>query len=242
MNYKLLWEDLFDQDGIPNQSIWTHETGGHGFGNHEAQFYTNRLDNSFVKDGHLYIVAKKEAYEHCGYTSAKLITYPKKPILKGRIEVMAKLPTGHGTWPAIWLLGVNMKTGTPWPLCGEIDMMEHVGHNPNHVHFSLHTQNAYLHLNNQANKAVHVEGLIDDFHEYALDWEDDKMTFYLDQKPQVTFLKKENATIEDWPFDQPFYLILNIAMGGTWGGPIDDGALPSQFVFKYVKVYEKVGK
>ena len=238
--YKLSWQDLFETDGKPNADIWTHETGGYGFGNQEAQYYTDRLSNCYVKQGHLHIIALKEAYENCNYTSAKLTTYQKKHIQCGRIEVMAKLPQGHGTWPAIWLLGENMKKGAGWPLCGEIDMMEHVGHNPNHVHFSLHTKNAHLHLNNQPNKAFYVEHLIEGFHEYALNWTKDSMTFYLDQKEQVTFTKKPGATIEDWPFNQPFYLILNLALGGTWGGPIDDDALPSEFIFKYVKVYEEV--
>lgn len=240
MSYRLLWQDLFDQNGKPNPTLWTHETGGHGFGNNESQFYTDRLENSYVKDGHLYIVAKKENHAHRQYTSAKLITYPNKLICKGRIEVMAKLPKGKGTWPAIWLLGEQFKKDTPWPLCGEIDMMEHVGQNPNHVQFSLHTKNAYFHLNNQAMKEVVKEGLTDEFHLYSMDWEDDQITFYLDQEPQISFKKKANATVQDWPFDQPFYLILNIALGGTWGGPIDDQALPAYFVFRYIKVYEKV--
>ncbi|MFU8792518.1 MAG: family 16 glycosylhydrolase [Acholeplasmataceae bacterium] len=240
MSYKLVWQDLFDQDGHPNKIFWVHETGGHGFGNHEAQFYTDRLDNSYVKDGHLYIVAKKEDYQKNKYTSAKLTTYQKNHMSSGRIEVMAQLPLGHGTWPAIWLLGENFKSNVDWPLCGEIDLLEHVGHHPNYVHFSLHSKNAYFHLNNQLNKIVFKEGLIKGFHEYSMDWTADSITFYLDKVEQVTFTKKPNATIEDWPFNQPFYLILNLALGGSWGGPIDDAMLPSTFVFKYVKVYEKV--
>jgi beta-glucanase (GH16 family) len=239
MAYKLIWEDQFNQDGKPNPLIWKHETGGHGFGNNEAQFYTDRLDNAFVKDGMLHITAKKEDYEHCHYTSAKLTTYPNQLIHKGRIEVMAKLPKGQGTWPAIWFLSESFKQGTPWPTCGEIDLLEHVGHNPGHIHFSLHSNDYFFHNNKQPTFITKIENADETFHEYRMDWESDQISFYVDQIHQVTFKKDPNATFSTWPFDQPFYLILNIALGGTWGGPINDQTLPSVFSFKYVKVYEK---
>jgi beta-glucanase (GH16 family) len=239
MEYKLLWQDIFEKDGLPNQEIWHFETGGHGFGNHEAQYYTDRLKNAFVKEGLLNIVAYKEDFLSNHYTSAKLTTYQKKHIMHGRIEVKAKLPRGIGTWPAIWMLGVNFRE-VGWPLCGEIDLLEHVGHNENEVHFSLHSKNNHFTQNNQKFKVYRQDDLVEDFHEYSMDWDEHKITFYLDKKEIVTFYKNENDDVETWPFNQPFYLILNIALGGTWGGPIDDSIFPTVFQFEYVKVYERI--
>ncbi|MCF7932851.1 MAG: glycoside hydrolase family 16 protein [Acholeplasmataceae bacterium] len=239
MAYKIVWEDQFDQDGAPNPAHWHLETGGHGFGNNEEQYYTDRLDNAFVKDGILTIVAKQEAYQNRHYTSAKLTTYTKHHMTGGRIEVVAKLPKGIGTWPAIWLLGVNMQSGVLWPLCGEIDIMEHVGHNPGVVHSSLHSQSNYLFLNNQPVEIVKRDGLQDGFHLYAMDWESDVIRFRIDDETHGVFHKPKNATVEQWPFDKPFYLIMNIALGGSWGGPIVDQDLPARFEFKSVKVFEK---
>lgn len=238
MPYKLLWEDQFDQNGKPNPEIWQAEVGGHGFGNNESQFYTDRLDNAYVEDGILHIVAKKERYEHRDYTSAKLITYPKKLIHKGRIEVMAKVPKGKGTWPAIWMLSESFQLGTPWPTCGEIDLLEHVGHNRGFVHFSLHSNNYFFHNQKQPTHIVEIDDIDNHFHEYRMDWEEDQISFYIDGKHQITFKKEENADMNTWPFNQPFYLIINIALGGSWGGLIEDRDLPAVFSFKYVKVYE----
>lgn len=238
MNYKLLWEDQFDQDGKPNPEIWTIETGGHGFGNGEQQFYTNREKNIFIKDGILNIVAHKEKYEHLNYTSAKITTEGKKSIKNGRVEVVAKVPHGAGTWPAIWFLGNQFKE-VGWPSCGEIDLMEHVGHNPNVVHFSLHSKTNYFHIKNQPTKVVKLENIVNEFHEFAMDWEENQITFYLDGKEQETFIKPKDASKEQWPFSQDFYLILNLALGGTWGGLIDDSNFPISFQIKSVKIYER---
>lgn len=244
MAYKLLWQDIFNQDGKPDESIWVYETGGHGFGNGEAQYYTDRLENAFVKDGILNIVAYKEDYQNNHYTSAKLTTYGKKSILFGRVEVSAKLPLGHGTWPAIWLLSDAFKAGTSWPLCGEIDLMEHVGHHPGFVHFSLHSK-SYNHLNHlQPTHIVEDMKLTEGFHEYAFEWDEAELRFFIDQKHHVTFHKGDEHRLTDiggWPFHQPFYLILNLALGGWWGGKIDDSIFPVTMQFKYVKVYERIG-
>ncbi|CCV65812.1 Beta-glucanase/ glucan synthase [Paracholeplasma brassicae] len=240
--YKLVWEDLFKNDGLPDESIWTFETGGHGFGNHEQQHYTNRLENCYIKDGILTIEAKKETYQGNDYTSSKLITYNKKPILYGKVKVMAELPTGRGTWPAIWFLGNSFKEGTPWPDCGEIDLLEHVGSNLGQVHFSLHTKKHNHLIKTQPTFFYKDEGLLSGFHEYQMVWDESQISFYVDDVHKVTF-KKEEVTIDDhWPFSQPHYLILNLAMGGWWGGEIDDTALPQKFRFKYVKVYERCEK
>lgn len=241
-SYKLVWQDLFEKDGKPDPAIWSYETGGHGFGNNEAQYYTDRLDNAYVSNGVLHIVAKKETYQKSNYTSAKLITYGKKSIQYGKVAVMAKLPLGAGTWPAIWLLPNSFKTGKPWPLCGEIDLMEHVGHHEGRVHFSIHSKSYNHHNHLQPTKIVHDMNLLDGFHEYSFTWDEEAIKFYIDKKHIVTFKKGDENRLTDeggWPFDQPFYLILNIALGGTWGGPIDDDALPTIMAIKYVKVYER---
>ncbi len=237
MNYKLLWEDQFDKDGMPNPDIWTIETGGHGFGNNEQQFYTNRSKNVFIKDGILNIVGNKEKYENCEYTSAKLTTEGIKTIQHGRIDVVAKVPSGDGTWPAIWFLGEGFRKAN-WPLCGEIDLMEHVGHNPNVIHYSLHSKTNYFHKNNQPTIVVKQKNIVNQFHEYAMDWQEDEITFYLDGKKQKTFYRSKDATIEQWPFNQGFYLIINLALGGAWGGKIDNSIFPVTFQIKSVKIYE----
>lgn len=236
--YKLVWEDQFNYEGRPNEELWQIEVAGNGFGNNEAQFYTDSLKNIFVKDGTLHIVAHKEDYEHRHYTSAKLTTLNKNHIRYGRIEVMIKLPTGKGTWPALWLLGTNMKE-VGWPTCGEIDLMEHVGHNPGHIHFSLHSRTNHHLIGNQPTLALDVPGILEGFHEFSVDWTPDDFTFYIDKKEIVKFNKNDYIGHADWPFDHPFYFIMNLAIGGTWGGPIDDKIFPMTMACQYVKVYER---
>lgn len=236
--YKLVWQDNFDYEGLPKEDLWNIEVAGNGFGNNEAQFYTNRLKNVFVKDGALHLVAYKEDYEHRHYTSAKITTLNKKHFQYGRFEVMAKLPTGGGTWPAIWFLGTDMKD-VGWPTCGEIDLMEHVGHNPEHIHFSLHSRTNHHLIGNQPTLALDVPGILDGYHEFAMEWTEQHFIFYIDKVEIVRFNKKDYIGHAEWPFDHPFYLILNLAIGGTWGGPIDDTIFPMTMSFKYVRVYER---
>lgn len=238
MAYKLCFEDLFLQDGAPDPSIWNVEKGGHGFGNNEDQYYTTRKKNVIVKDGMLSIIAHKEKYYHRHYTSAKLTTKGKKSIKYGRIEVVASLPKGKGTWPAIWFLGDNIDQAG-WPLCGEIDLMEHVGWHPSWIHFSLHSEGRNHHIGNQPTAFFEIDGILEGFHAYRLDWDEQGMSFYVDHTHYATFLKQENDDERYWPFDQGFYLILNLAIGGTWGGEIDDSIFPVSMKVKSVKVYER---
>ena len=237
--YKLIWEDQFNYEGQPKKDLWTLEVAGHGFGNDEKQYYTDRLDNAYVKDGMLHIVALKEDYQNRHYTSAKLMTLGKKHVQYGRMEVMVKLPQGKGTWPALWFLGTKIKE-EGWPACGEIDLMEHVGHNPEHIHFSLHSRTNHHLIGNQPTLALDVPGILDGFHEFAMDWTDEYFIFYIDKKEIVRFNKRDYIGKAEWPFDQPFYFIMNLAIGGTWGGPIDDSIFPVSMDIKYVKFYERV--
>lgn len=238
MPSRLIWEETFSVDGRPDPSLWNIASGGTGFGNNEDQCYTDRPENVFVKDGVLHLVARKEAFGNRSYTSAKLTTAGKRSVKCGRLEVEAKLPAGKGTWPAIWLLGDDIRQ-VGWPKCGEIDLMEHVGKNPGHVHFSLHSQ-AYNHLkNNQPTRILHHSDLFGDFHRFAMEWDEGGFAFYLDGRHAGTMPRHPGDTRDEWPFDQGFYLILNLAIGGTWGGEIDDSIFPVEFQIRAIRAYEK---
>lgn len=234
---KLVWSDEFDYTGLPDETKWSNEVGY--VRNNEKQYYTEkRLENARVENGNLIIEAKKENYNNYEYTSASLITKNKAEWKYGKIEVKAKLPTGVGMWPAIWMLGKNIPTAG-WPKCGEIDIMENVGFDPLVIHANIHTE-AYNHVKgtNKGNK-ITIEDPSKDFHVYAIEWSKEKMKFFVDDNLYFTF-HNENKTVNEWPFDQPFYLILNIAVGGGWGGQegIDDSIFPQQMTIDYVRIYQ----
>ncbi len=231
---ELFWEDNFDGDGL-NESYWNHELGDGcpdlcGWGNNEPQIYTKT--NHTVKDGFLNIRIKKEGGV---YTSARITTKKKLEFQYGRVEVRAKLPVGKGVWPAIWMLGSNISE-VGWPLCGEIDILEYVGREPHMVFNSLHTKDS--HGNTINTRKTRIKDIEEGFHTYAADWTAEKITFYIDGDLVYTFQPSER-TEGIWPFDQPFYLILNVAIGGNFGGhDIDDTALPQDFVIDYIKVFK----
>ena len=239
--YRLVFEENFDVPGLPNPDIWNHEIGGHGWGNGESQYYTDRSVNSYVENGRLVIVAQKEDFEGNHYTSAKLTTKGKFEWKYGRFEIRAKLPKGKGTWPAIWMMPADAKQ-VGWPRCGEIDIMEHVGKDENQIHVSLHTERYNHRLNTQRTHFEPLDDVCHQFHTYAMEWEDGIITFFYDEKPVQTWRRGENGTDPGeggWPFDKPFYLILNVALGGFWGGEIDDSILPCTMEIESVKVYQK---
>lgn len=253
--WKLIFADEFDKPGSPDPANWGYELGF--VRNNEAQFYArNRLENARVEGGNLVIEARKETLtpdqtggskagwrgrESAGYTSASLTTQGKHAWTYGRIEVRAKLPSGRGTWPAIWMLGTNIdKVG--WPACGEIDIMEYVGFLPDTVHANVH-MTRYNHTRGTGKgDKIQVKDAADAFHRYALEWFSDRMDFYVDDKKYFTF-RNENPpgqkNVETWPFNQPQYLILNLAIGGAWGGQkgIDDSIFPVRYLIDYVRVY-----
>jgi beta-glucanase (GH16 family)/glycerophosphoryl diester phosphodiesterase len=242
--WKLAWGDEFNYQGLPDAAKWTFEEGGNGWGNNEKQFYRgNSLANSFVKDGTLHVVALKEDFSNSKYTSAKLTTYQKHTFQYGKVEVRAKLPKGKGTWPAIWMLPESIQNKTEgWPLCGEIDIMEHVGKDQNMIHTSLHSE-LYNHV--KGTQITHFERLqdvSDTFHKYGIEWSAEAIKFFIDDKLFFESLKGQNGRVssnEGWPFDKPYYLILNLAVGGNWGGEIDESALPAEMQIDYVRVYHK---
>lgn len=240
LEWNLVWEDNFEKDGLPDKAIWSYEVGY--IRNSEAQYYTEkRMENARVENGNLIIEARKDNWNGNEITSASLTTYGKKNILYGKIEVRAKLPTGKGTWPAIWMLGNSIKTGTNWPDCGEIDIMENVGFDPDVIHANIHTK-AYNHsIGTNKGNSIIVDKPYDDFHVYTLQWFEDRMEFYVDDTRYFVF-ENEQKGFETWPFDKPQYLILNLAIGGGWGGQqgIDDSIFPQKYYIDYVRIYEKV--
>jgi beta-glucanase (GH16 family) len=243
-NWQLAWADEFSNNGLPDSSKWIHETGGHGWGNNEKQFYTDRMpENSYVAGGMLHIAALKKNFQGSGYTSAKLISFQKFTLQYGKVEVMAKLPRGKGTWPAIWMLPESLqKKEEEWPLCGEIDIMEHVGKDPNVVHTSLHS-NLYNHI--KGTQITHfdtLQNVFDSFHKYGMEWTEKYIKFYIDDVLFFESFKGQDGRValnEGWPFDKPYYLILNLAIGGNWGGEIDDSIFPCEMLVDYVRIYKK---
>ncbi|HET6559482.1 MAG TPA: glycoside hydrolase family 16 protein [Prolixibacteraceae bacterium] len=239
--YTLVWSDEFNYKGLPDSKKWSFDTQGNstGWGNNEAQHYTKgNLKNAEVKDGFLYINAIKEHMKGKKYTSARLITKGKGDWLYGRVEVRAKLPDGRGMWPAIWMLSSNDKYGG-WPSSGEIDIMENVGYDPFVIVASAHTE-AYNHMiGTHKNAKINIADCYKEFHDYILEWDAREYRVYVDSTLYFTF-KNEGTGYKAWPFDQPFHLLLNVAVGGNWGGAkgIDDSIFPRSMVVDYVRVYQ----
>jgi beta-glucanase (GH16 family) len=240
--WDLVWSDEFNSPNI-DLNKWEHEVNGDGGGNNELQYYTNRDTNSFISDGKLVIVARAEIYtvenNTWYFTSARLRTRYRGDWKYGRIEASAKLPTGIGTWPAIWMLSTDWEYGG-WPESGEIDIMEHVGFDPNVVHGSVHTL-AYNHrIGTQKTATRAIPTATTQFHTYAIEWFEDHIDFYIDNVRYFSFTN-ENKGWQYWPFDKRFHLILNLAVGGDWGGAqgIDINAFPATMEVDYVRVYKK---
>ncbi len=231
----LAWSDEFDADGAPDPAKWDYSLGGNGWGNQELEKYTADRKNSFVKKGALHIVAKNEGGL---WTSARLKTEGKAEWTYGYFEIRAKLPKGTGTWPAIWMLPRFNKYGN-WPGSGEIDIMEHVGFDPEVIVTTAHTK-AYNHrIGTQKSAARKVAGALDGFHTYAVEWKPDYLAWFIDGVEAYRFAN-ENATAAEWPFDIPYYLILNVAIGGSWGGQqgIDPKLKEAEMLVDYVRVYQ----
>ena len=240
--WNLVWSDEFDTDGSPDQTKWSYDVGGGGWGNNELQYYTrSRSENARVENGVLVIELLKEPYENRNYTSARLVSKNKGDWLYGRIDVRAKLPTGKGTWPAIWMLPTDWEYGS-WPQSGEIDIMEHVGYDPGVIHATVHTA-AYNHsIGTQVGQSIRVQE-VTDYHVYSVEWYPDRIDAYVDGVNYFTFTNQVNGALnswEKWPFDKRFHVILNIAFGGTWGGAqgIDSTLTSAQMIIDYVRVYE----
>lgn len=233
-----VWADEFDYSGMPSSAKWGYDIGGDGWGNNELQYYTNSPDNVSVENGILSITARKENMNGREYTSTRLISKGKGDFLYGRVEVKAKLPSGKGTWPAIWMLPTDWAYGG-WPKSGEIDIMEHVGYDQNKVHITVHTE-AYNHsINTQKGATKVVPGVSTDFHTYRVDWTPSSIKGFIDGE-QIYLFVNDGKGYAGWPFDKRFHILLNVAFGGNWGGAqgVDPSVLPQKMEVDYVRVYK----
>lgn len=235
----LTWADEFDGTAV-DMDHWTFETGATGWGNQELQNYTDG-DNVDVVDGKLVITARKvdDNMQPGSYTSARLATKVKREFTYGRMEIRAKLPSGRGIWPAIWMLGSNFSSAG-WPECGEMDIMEYVGYEPNTVHATVHTPAGYGATG--SGSSMTLATCEEEFHNYGVIWSEEKLVFYVDDPENVIHTYAPGVkTAENWPFDQPGFFILNVAVGGTWGGAqgIDNSIFPTSMEIDYVRVYQE---
>lgn len=243
-NRRLVWADEFEQEGAPDAARWVYDLGDGcpdvcGWGNNELQYYTQRPENVRIEDGKLIIEAHREPYEGKEYTSTRLVSREKGDWKYGYIEARAKLPQGTGTWPAIWMLPTDWQYGG-WPASGEIDIMEHVGYNQGMVHGTVHTEAFNHRIGTQKGDSIMVPNVHEQFHVYAIDWSPEKIDFMVDGTVYNTFTNEDTGH-EAWPFDQPFHLLLNLAVGGNWGGAkgVDEEIWPQHMEIDYVRVYEQ---
>lgn len=240
--YKLVWSDEFDYTGLPDATKWSFDTAGnaYGWGNRELQFYTfEDIDNAEVSEGTLKIIARKEDFRDRNYTSARLRTKEKGDWLYGKFEIRAKLPDGVGMWPAIWMLSTDWEYGG-WPESGEIDIMENVGFDPYNVLSTIHTKSFNHTKGTQKNDTIQILDNREQFHVYGLEWDSVTVKGLLDDEVYFTF-NRPSDNPDEWPFNKRFHLLLNVAVGGTWGGMqgVDDNAFPATMEIDYVRVYQK---
>jgi beta-glucanase (GH16 family) len=247
-SWTLVWSDEFNgADGsAPDASRWAYDTGGKGWGNNELECYTHRVQNAQIQGGHLVITAQRENIT-CSdgvsskYTSARLKTQGLFSQAYGRFEARIKIPKGQGMWPALWMLGNNITTAG-WPACGEIDIMENIGKEPGTVHGSLHGPSTTSPTSDATSTFALPAGqnLADAFHLYAVEWEPGVVRFYVDTNLYATFTPSRWPAGGSWVFDHPFFLLLNVAVGGNWpGSPDSTTVFPQQMLVDYVRVYTK---
>ena len=242
--WNLIWSDEFNYSGLPDTSKWSYDIGSSGWGNHELQNYTNgNLENVHVHNGSLYLTARKQNHgdvlieKSARYTSARMVSKFKGDWKYGKIEARAILPKGVGVWPAIWMLPTDWKYGG-WPASGEIDIMENVGYIKDTVFGTVHTK-AYNHIiHTQKGGSLFVKNSAAKFHIYAVEWTPESIAFLIDGKPYYYFPNEHKSSAE-WPFDQHFHLLMNIAVGGDWGGKfgVDDRIFPATMKVDYIRVF-----
>ena len=241
--YTYYWNDEFNRDSL-NDRYWNIEIRWPGFVNNESQSYTDSDANIFLENGNLYIRALKDNPfdpNQPAYTSGRINTKEKVELQYGFWEIRAKLPRGVGTWPAIWMLNSYIDS-LGWPNCGEIDIMEHVGYDPNHVFFSMHNANLYGDIHGTNQQGIYeLEGIENDFHTYSVEWDSSFVRAYFDGNLFFNYSKPEIHDINSWPYDNPFFLIINLAIGGEWGGQqgIDNSIFPATFTIDYVRIFKK---
>ncbi|MBR0553430.1 glycoside hydrolase family 16 protein [Sphingomonadaceae bacterium LXI357] len=252
-DYRLVWSDEFDKPGLPDPAKWQYDTARNkqGWANHEKQYYSaDRPENARVEDGKLIITARHETldpdtvkdYGGQEYTSARLLTRGLEQWKYGFFEISARIACGRGTWPAIWMLGT--KQDVSWPEIGEIDIMEHVGFDQGEIHGTIHTK-AYNHvIGTQIGSQISVKDACSAFHKYQLWWTPKQILIGVDGHAYMRFANDGSGDTARWPFDDPEYLILNVAVGGDWGGQkgIDDSVFPSSMAVDYVRVWQQADR
>ena len=229
--WKLVWCDEFNYSGLPDSSKWNYDVGGEGYGNNELQYYTAKdPTNAIVENGYLKITARKQANAKNPYTSARLITKNKADFKYGRIEARAKIPSSVGTWPAIWMLGSNIDTAG-WPKCGEIDIMEHRASELNKIFGTLHYPGHFG--GNADGKTINIPTATTAFHIYAVEWDSKEIKIFVDNQLYHTVVNRSSL-----PFNQDFFLILNVAMGGNFAGKVDPLFSQDSMLVDYVRVFK----
>ncbi|MFZ1395318.1 MAG: glycoside hydrolase family 16 protein [Candidatus Promineifilaceae bacterium] len=237
--WNLVWQDEFDGPEI-DLANWTHEVGGHGWGNGEAQYYSDDPKNSYIEDGVLVIQALKENVSGKLYTSARLSSQGKVEVQYGRIEARIQIPVGQSLWPAFWMLGTNIDE-VGWPFCGEIDIMENIGSEPSLIHGTVHGPR--YSGGDGVGTSRRLPGgarYTDNFHVFAIEWEEDEIRWYVDD--QMYQKLTPTAVPGEWVYNHEFYIILNLAVGGEWPGyPDGTATFPQTMKIDYVRIYEKEG-
>jgi beta-glucanase (GH16 family) len=246
--FTLVWSDEFSSanGSAPDSTKWAFDLGGGGWGNQELQSYTSRPQNVQIQKGNLVITALQENYTGTdgiarNYTSARLKTQNLFAQAYGRFEARIKIPRGQGIWPAFWMLG-NDITQNGWPKCGEIDIMENIGREPGIIHGSLHGPSSVAPTSDRTSTIFLPAGqnYADDFHVYAIEWEPGAVRFYVDSNNYATFTQVQWPAGGQWVFDHPFFILFNVAVGGSWPGSPDATAqFPQQMLVDYVRVYAK---
>lgn len=247
--YKLVWSDEFEYEGKPNEKKWNYDIGNKQWANWERQAYTDNIENAYVKDGKLHIVAINKKDGECNYTSARLTTHERVSWKYGYFEIKAKMPKGMGAWPAIWMMREykNDEQKEEWPDSGEIDIVEHCSRLENLLLFSLHSKrhNCWNFKEQQFSTGYFsCLSVCKKFHTYGMKWDENQFNFYVDGWLVATYKKNENEYAkwgdEYWPFDHQFYLIINLAIGGLLGGPlVDSEKMPFVMEVEYVRIYQK---
>ncbi|MCM2678369.1 malectin domain-containing carbohydrate-binding protein [Echinimonas agarilytica] len=254
--WKLVWQDEFEQAGAPNPEKWNFDIWPAGKVNNEDQAYTNRLKNARVEHGKLILEAHKEKYSNANYTSARLNSAHKGDLLYGRADIRAKLASGQGSWSALWMLPTNpfkyatrckpdadwqgSETCDAWPNSGEIDIMEHVGYDMNRIHSTVHNLDYYWIKWEQRKASIEGKNVAEDFHVYSIEWTPSYITILFDNVPYFFYVNEGNGW-QSWPFDHPFHIVMNLAIGGDWGkagGPIDDAIFPARMEIDYVRLFK----
>ena len=258
-DWELIWSEQFEVDGQPDSNKWSIDIWPAGKVNSEDQTYTARNKNLRIENGLLIIEAHREQFRDAKYTSARIHTRNKVDLQYGKVEVAARLPKGQGTWPAIWMLPSDpyryatscsspdewqgSHTCDAWPNSGEIDIMEHVGYDPNIIHGTVHTKSNYWLNWNQHKGSIQLRDVDRQFYRYGLEWTPNSITTLVNDIPYFTYHRRADDW-KQWPFNHPFHIILNLAIGGDWGragGPIDDSAFPTHMAVDYVKIFKPKG-